>query len=219
MQVINNVPILNTDNEHLVRLANEFNAKNYLILKNLVTTDFLTRLSPRIAAASFSERTDEDIATEHVMDDEATTGILLFAFNNQKLFEFLQQITGCEEIGCFIGRVYRFMPDSNHHDSWHDDRAGGKRLLGLSLNLGNRIHSGGVLAIREKRSGTILCQVTNSVFGDAILFRLGDDLEHRVTDVTGNVARTVFAGWFQNQPHFRELFTVSQQPQTPDCDV
>jgi hypothetical protein len=217
VQVIKSGPNLNTSSEHLVRLANEFKTNNYVFLKDLVTTDFLTRLSPRIDAASFSERTDEDIATEHVMDDEAATGMLLFAFNNQKLFGVIQQITGCEEIGCFIGRVYRFLPDSNHHDSWHDDRAGGKRLLGLSLNLGNRIHSGGVLEIRDKSSGTILSQITNSILGDAILFRLGDDLEHRVTDVTGKVARTVFAGWFQNRPHFRELFTVSSE--TPDNDV
>jgi hypothetical protein len=38
--------------------------------------------------------------------------------------------------------------------------------------------------------------VNNTGFGDAILFRISKDLEHRVTEVVGEVAKTAYAGWF-----------------------
>ena len=38
--------------------------------------------------------------------------------------------------------------------------------------------------------------------GDALLFELGEHLEHRVLPVRGGTARTVFAGWFKAGPNF-----------------
>lgn len=208
IQITNEGVIVNAVEDDLKRIATDFKRNRYALLRSFVAPGLLSTISSRVKQASFVERSDEDIATELTMKDDSTCGMFLFAVNNERLFSFIQAVTQCSEIGCFIGRVYRFLPNSTHFDSWHDDRLGRRRLIGFSLNLGDEIHCGGLLEIREKNSGRLLNQVRNAHFGDAIIFALSDDLEHRVTNVTGNVARTVFAGWFQSQPHIRELFAA-----------
>src|SRR5437870_3973759 len=46
---------------------------------------------------------------------------LLFMMNDPALFHCVEQITGCQPIGRFSGRVYRRSPGANHYDDWHDD--------------------------------------------------------------------------------------------------
>ena len=53
---------------------------------------------------------------------------------------------------------------------------------------------------------TIQAEVGNHTPGDAVLFRVREDLQHRVMPLEGTGARTAFAGWFRSRPEFdREL--------------
>jgi hypothetical protein len=97
---------------------------------------------------------------------------------------------------------------SGHYD-WHDD-VSEDRMVALSINLSKEIYSGGILQIREWESQRIIQEAANVGFGDGILFRLADSLEHRVTDVEGRVPKTAFAGWFRSQPDF--LSMVKSRP-------
>jgi 2OG-Fe(II) oxygenase superfamily len=83
-------------------------------------------------------------------------------------------------------------------------------LLALSINLGKQSYEGGVLEIRRHKSQESV-QVVNTEFGDAILFRLADYLEHRVTNVEGTVPKTAFAGWFRSQPDFWASLNLTRQ--------
>ena len=85
-----------------------------------------------------------------------------------------------------------------HSDTWHGD-TDGNRMVTLSVNLGEP-YEGGVLQIREKPSDRILHEVANTGPGDAILFALGEQLEHRVGAVTGQATKMALAGWFQRTP-------------------
>ena len=98
-----------------------------------------------------------------------------------------------------MGRVYRMIPGSGHYDSWHSDMIG-HRMIGMSINLSPEPYSGGVFQLRERDSEQILYEVANTGLGDAILFRLADHLQHRITDVDGTIPKTAFAGWFQSEP-------------------
>ncbi len=46
----------------------------------------------------------------------------------------------------------------------------------------------------------IVRDVALTGFGDTILFRLAETLNHRVTDVETGPSRTVFTGWFLRRP-------------------
>jgi hypothetical protein len=78
----------------------------------------------------------------------------------------------------------------------------------MSINLSPTSFSGGTFELRERESKRLVYRHGNTGCGDALIFRLSLDLEHRVTDVIGNAAKTAFAGWFRSQPHdYRALFS------------
>ena len=52
--------------------------------------------------------------------------------------------------------------------------------------------------MRKQGSKRLLVQIANTGLGDAMLFRISGNLEHRVTEVTGDQPKTAFAGWFQS---------------------
>jgi hypothetical protein len=189
------------------RLRREFRNHQHLKLKNFFASPLLSIVQNRIAGASFFEKTDEGIATEDRMNDATNLGLLLFVMNSQKLFDAVELITGCGKIGCFNGRVYRFESDANHHDSWHDDKADERRLVGISINLSEKIYSGGKFQIRDKQSRKLLHNVGNTGCGDAVIFRLSKQLEHRVTPVR-TATRTVLVGWFQSAPDFNKQYSA-----------
>ena len=104
------------------------------------------------------------------------------------------------------------IPDCGHYDSWHDDLIE-HRIIAMSINLSTEIYSGGLLQIRNRNSEEIIQEVANVGFGDAIVFRLANSLQHRITNVEGIVPKTAFAGWFRSQPDF--LSFLSKEPSEP----
>ena len=42
----------------------------------------------------------------------------------------------------------------------------------------------------------------NPGVGDALMFRIAPQYEHRIADVTGQEPRTAFAGWFCSEPEY-----------------
>jgi 2-oxoglutarate-Fe(II)-dependent oxygenase superfamily protein len=133
------------------------------------------------------------------MDRGSARALLLFLCNDVALFELVRAITGCDRIGAFVGRVYRMLPGAEHEGTWHDDLLEG-RMVAMSVNLGDAPYSGGVLEIRGRQSKRVLHRVANTGFGDAVIFRIGRELQHRVTAVKGTVPKTAYAGWFISGP-------------------
>lgn len=58
--------------------------------------------------------------------------------------------------------------------------------------------------VKAKRND-ILTELENTGFGDAILFRVDKNLEHRVSELQGSAAKTALAGWFESEPDYRAL--------------
>jgi hypothetical protein len=139
----------------------------------------------------------------------------LFLINDEKLFQVIQDVTRCDRIRCFEGRVYRVNPGPEHYDSWHND-IGEDRLVGMSINLSRETYSGGVLQIRDHDTHEVVSEASNTGFGDAIIFRLSRGLQHRITEVDGKTPKTAFAGWFRAQPDFSSLLKFYRAPLTAD---
>ena len=84
-----------------------------------------------------------------------------------------------------------------HQLSWHNDIDIKKeRLVGLSMNLSTEVFRGGAFELRDRWTTAPLAQVNNTGFGDALLFRISPDLQHRVTEVEDTVPKVACAGWF-----------------------
>ena len=189
--------------EAFLQLSQQFAEQNFIRLPGILNKELLHEFHEQIESGGWQERVHDHIGTEVCASDKGLVGLLNFLMNDVDLFHFLERVTGCEKIGCFAGRVYRMVPNSGHYDSWHGD-VGENRLLALSMNFGYEPHDGGILEIRKRRPEAAPTKVPNPGFGDAILFRISPELEHRVTNVVGSVPKTAFAGWFQSEPDFLE---------------
>jgi len=184
-------------------LRTRFESQHYLILPNLLESSLLDLVSRRLQSAPFQLRVYEGIGQDLCPEDVQTTSLLNFLCNNQRLLETVAAITGCGRLGSFRGKIYRMNPGADHFDSWHDD-VHDNRKIALSINLSEEPYDGGVLEIRDHQSKQVLSRITRTGFGDAVIFRIADYLEHRRTPVTGQFAKTAFAGWFRSQPDFHQ---------------
>lgn len=151
------------------------------------------------------------------MADNPMLALMCLIMNDTRLFDVIRGITGCEPIGYFSGRIYAFSADAGHFDQWHSDTTYDRRI-GMSINLSAGLFEGGVFELRRADADAPHWSIANTGFGDAILFRIGDDLLHRVTPVTGSVRRVAYAGWFQGRGDLLSLLkeTTTTSEYAPD---
>ena len=82
-------------------------------------------------------------------------------------------------------------------EKWHrDSEAIHQRRLGFSLNLSQQPFQGGALAIRICGQPNTIQKITIPHIGDAALFRIADNFEHRALPILGEAPRVAFVGWF-----------------------
>ena len=182
----------------------EFARCHWVKWPNFIEPTLLALLQARIRTAGFFEKTNAAVGDEARMRSEPVGGVLEFLTNDPVFFDVVRAITGCEPVGCFQGRVYRLLPKTGHMSDWHSDLVLG-RMATLSINLSSETYEGGILQFREPGSEKILSQVANTGAGDAVLFRIAERLEHRVTSLRGDVPRTAYAGWFLREPRFADV--------------
>ena len=204
IQLTRSGTVISTSTDDIARMRAEFDRQQCAKLPKLFEPDLLQLLQRQIEGATFYRRVHgrQDSTTAPVelcMEGNATSGLLLFLVSGDEFFRAIEQITGCDPIGHFDGRVYRMHPNSDHYDQWHTDAAG-DRMIAMSVNLGTEVYEGGVLQIRERPSKRMIHEVWNDGIGDAIIFRVAPHLEHRVSNIEGSVPRTAYAGWFVRQP-------------------
>src|SRR5882762_5735489 len=194
LQITRSGVVFSGSDSEIERARANFERQDWFRFPAILDREMLETIQEQLEASNFEERT-ASLYRELNVSNSALPFALLLLLNNAQLFKVIEQITGCGHIGCFRGRIYRNLPGANHHVAWHTD-LNKTRLVALTINLNPEPYQGGVLTIREAKTGRILSELTNSGFGDAILFRINERLEHRVSDVEGRVAKTALAGWF-----------------------
>ena len=181
-----------------------FRAHGYLKLRGFIEPHLLASLLDGLDHTPFRNRVHEGIGTELCAEEGPVSSTLEFLMNDPAMTAAISSVTKCGAIGCFEGRVYRLVPQTDHYDSWHSD-VGQDRLIAMSINLGRRPYEGGVLQFRRADDARILGEVENRTTGDAVIFKVDPALRHRVCAVEGTEPRTAYAGWYRAAPDFRTL--------------
>ena len=188
--------VVRADAARVGALRDAFARRHVVRLPHFLEDDLLARVQSSVDEGTFAPREDAGIAVELCLEPSRALDILTFVMNAPQMFDFVRAISGCAPIEVFAGRIYRFDPTVAHHDSWHDDTAAGGRLVGCSLNLSREHYCGGAFQLREKAQPDDVVEIDNNGAGDAFLFRIAPELQHRVLPVSGENAKTAFAGWF-----------------------
>jgi hypothetical protein len=196
----------------LTRLRDQFARHHYVRLHGFLEPQLLGFIQSEADRKAFDEIVNDELeqrARNLILNGSVSQGMFYaLLMNDRALFELVEHITGCGPIGSFTGRLYRMVPYRADYASWHDDLAH-HRLVAISINVSTGAYLGGVLQIRNRESGAIVSEIQNIQPGDAIVFRLSPDLEHRVTEVSGEAPRTAYSGWFCSEPVFGRSDIIS----------
>lgn len=197
VELTRNGPVISASPASLRR---RFDERHCVVLKSLLAPSLLEEVQRHVERAEWQDGHEYTDGSGLVLTSKDTSGpaALHFLLNNPQFLKVVASVTGCEEITEFrFGAIYRMLPGDQHQLSWHDDLNDKEnRQVGLSLNLSGAVFAGGAFEIREHLSKASLGQVNNIGFGDALLFRVSRELEHRVMPVAGAVSKTAFTGWF-----------------------
>jgi hypothetical protein len=188
-------------------LRDRFATNHYVVLEKLLEPALLAKVQRQMERAPWRSSSHGKFGTELRLDDPVTVHLLSFLLNSPKFLNVVRTITGYPQISDFTGRVYRLTAGPQHQFSWHSDTKERRRQVGFSLNLSTDVFSGGTFELRDRLTLAPLAHVNNTGLGDALLFRISDDLQHRVTEVVNAVAKTACAGWFHvgGESFFAEL--------------
>lgn len=190
---------LDVSDAELVALAAQFAARHVIQLPSFLDRGLGSLLDGRLSRAPFRARIENGIEIEDALDDANLAALCHFLLNDRRLFSLIDRLTGCGPIASFTGRVYRRRAATRpgeHYYPWHDDLSE-DRLVAISINLGGTPYAGGHLQLRDAQTHAVLAEIANLGHHDAMLFRVSPALQHRVTPVSGQAARTVLAGWFR----------------------
>jgi len=193
----------------------EFASTNCILVPGFLSGNVLESILKKLNLAPFQ--------TKFEMNEMNKFGKVLFVpvnapvvftfqllLNNPDLFSMLQDIAQCDHIGNFTGRIHRSEEGGDHAIGWHSDNSD-NRLLAITLCLGTDDYTGGKFQIRKTGDEHIIKEFGQLNAGDAIIFKISPDLEHRLTTLE-NGRRTVGVGWFRSQPDFTTFASMHLKP-------
>lgn len=189
--------VLALDRKQIERLSMEFRDACWVQLPQLLEPSILDFVHSRLENSRWETMSHGDIGVEYVTSDLPTTSLLHFAMNRSNFRTVIEEITGCKGLRWFKGRIYRMVADAGHYDNWHDDVVNSNEI-GMSLNLSRIPFRGGRFMLRRRDSGQVLARVANTGPGDALIFRISPDLQHRISPLEAGESKTAFAGWFRS---------------------
>lgn len=196
-----------SDKGKIESLRQEYAETSSIILREFIEPSIVKHLLKRFETTNFVPKSEisggyEFGKTLFVPQDEPIIFTFHLLLNNPKLFKLIEHLTDCEEIGNFTGRMHRSMPDENHLIEWHDDNSN-HRLVGITLELSDEKYRGGKFQLRETKSTKIIREISDTNPGDAFIFRISPDLQHRLTVLEEGGKRTVGVGWFCSEPEWK----------------
>lgn len=182
-----------------------FKRDHYVHIARFVEPALLGIMLKHLRHAHFDE-SEYGVGSDFTAWESPVSGALHLLMNDPALLRFVRSLTGYPVIGSFTGRLYRMVARPGLDFDWHTDlRADSTRVgVAMTINLGARPYRGGMLELRRTGDEAIT-EIPNVGPGDAIIFRLSPDLQHRVTPVESRQPKTAFTGWFLSTPNFDEL--------------
>jgi hypothetical protein len=181
----------------LAALSEQFRATHRIHLPGFIAPDLWQLTQHALATATYDTKVHHDThppAVVLTLRQPTLLAAYLLALNDPGMLRLVERLTGIHPLGSFIGDFYRMDPGV-HHTAWHND-VDGARAVAISINVSSNPFEGGELSMRQRGSDRPMWTFSNQGRGDAILFRIREDLEHRIHEVTGSSAKCAVTGWF-----------------------
>ena len=195
-------------------LQEEMRTTHCILLKNFLAPSLISLVRPLLMTNRFFPFEHGPQGRVHAREmrleaPDPLARLFTFCLNSTRFHRAVGDLAGFgEDIRYFAARCYKMFPDSDDFQSWHDDCKGGIRLLGMSINLNTEPVQGGEFRIRNRSGSRKVHRTIKSHFGDAHLFRIDKNLEHRVFPPTGTVPKFCCGGWFVSRRDIRDRYSA-----------
>src|SRR5262245_37773660 len=131
------------------QLRSDFERHRWLRLPALLDGEALGDLQRRTSAAVVARRELPGVGRLAVTVAPGLYALGILLLNREPFFRFLEEVTGLPRVRGFDGQTYRLEPNAGQDLDWHDDRNEPGRILGISINLGDRPYQGGEFQLRD----------------------------------------------------------------------
>ena len=101
-------------------LRAHFHDHHTLRLPQFIQPELMSLLFRRMECGSWVGREHGKIGREIVLDDLIALNLLHFAVSTPEFLSLIREITECEPIVRYTGRIYSMIPGADHYDSWHE---------------------------------------------------------------------------------------------------
>lgn len=186
------------------QLRAEFAATGCAMLPGFLSPPVLRVLTKQLEKGRFEVTEEVGRESGHVLGTtfkmpqaEPAVVALNFILNSPALLDLAARVADSPPLASFVGRLHRTAANSGQHIDWHGDIAD-FRAVGLDINLSSEDYQGGLFQIRGPDL-QVRREIGSWFAGDAFLFRIMDNWQHRLTHVESGL-RTVGVGWFRTQP-------------------
>jgi hypothetical protein len=186
---------ITTDPRVVAEARERFTRAGAVVLRGFLSPPLLSALQQELRQGEFKTKIHPASGVEEVFGRKEATWLFRFLLTTRDVLGAVTALTGVEPLYKAEVRIYRLVPGTGHQHDWHSDAAR-QRQLGLSVNLSEGMFEGGNLQIRHPGDEALLSDIRNTGPGDAVIFGISPNLEHRVLEVTGDVPRVALAGWF-----------------------
>ncbi len=189
-------------------LHQEYKSQGYLYLKNFfdpfLAEHFQKYFSPENLADFFKAQAGRDYVAIEYKSHPDFIKEYNYLINQKNYIEFLEAVTGSGPIGQMKGHAYVSDANEKRGYGFHDDNDGNRYFL-VSINITPQKYDGGVFTMRNSKTREVLFQVHNSGSYGALIAPIADNLEHAVSDVTGDVTRFSLLSWAMKLPQARRF--------------
>lgn len=178
-------------------LQREFIERHALVFQNALAQEFFAKLQSLLSNSRFAIRQTPKVGEQEIESPAIAGHALSFVLGNKFLMNWINQVTACTVSRHVLGGIARLQAVSGQQLDWHDDRLDTPvRQLAMTINLSSIAYAGGDFELRRKGHQDILFRHHHGEPGSIVLFRVDQQIEHRVTPVVTGGPRLVYAGWF-----------------------
>ena len=196
------------DEAEVLELRRRYQATGYVHIPGFFDSFLAAHFRSLIDSIHISEFYKAQIGQEYVATDYSFSPELIKEYNvlinQQRYIDFLQAVTGADPIGCMQGHVYVSDNTQKRGYGFHSDDDGNRHFL-VSINISEKPFEGAIFSLRETATKKNIFHLQNNDPGGFLLCRIGSDIEHAISDVTGPAKRIVLLSWAFKEPSLKKF--------------
>lgn len=183
--------------------AARFAEDGAIVCPDVFEPDLFDRLFAAVGSARFRPDCVAGLGTREVEDPQRVGSILNVLLQRSSLFHWLEVVTGQTGLIGAEGRLVQTRAGNDGDQlGWHNDLENYRRALGITISFSDAPFAGGMFEMRDVGDQESRIGFKHDRPGTALIFQLGNALEHRVLPVSEGGPRRVYTGWFLRERVF-----------------